>query len=251
MKIPYRCSMCAAENCKLWRQSNVILSHCALLCATCAAKDQDKKIHNLLEALGEYDGDSIGELIPAVPTEDGETFYNYMSVPLERVNWWWALPPEKRAPIPFPPGPGADELYKVECDKDIARWIKETIYLVEASSFESTVLWERWAKSAEEMFSADYKDSRRKRVVWEQLNPGTLPTVGMVDNRPVVIIIDFVRINGNVIAFYEATSQVVDYRAVEDYLKKRFSHLVERGGCYMTNAMNFSSAIDACNRRVR
>lgn len=36
--------------------------------------------------------DTIGWRVPAVPTEDGEGFWGYSSVPPEGVAWWRALP---------------------------------------------------------------------------------------------------------------------------------------------------------------
>lgn len=95
--IPYKCATCGAESCKLWRLYNTFLSHQRLACGPCALADQkqegpidaggfvyDKDIHQRC--------DQIGELVPAVPTPDGETFWGYSSVPPEGVAWWRNLP---------------------------------------------------------------------------------------------------------------------------------------------------------------
>ena len=37
-------------------------------------------------------GCSIGWLVPAVPTEEGNTFWGYTSVPYQGVYWWDNLP---------------------------------------------------------------------------------------------------------------------------------------------------------------
>jgi hypothetical protein len=39
--------------------------------------------------------DQIGWLVPAVPTEDGETYWGYTSVPADGCSWWYALPVRK------------------------------------------------------------------------------------------------------------------------------------------------------------
>lgn len=92
----YACN-CGAKNCKLWRQPNTLASHIELLCATCAMKDQrtgplnlDAKGRHKTTAIGM--NDQIGWLVPAVPTEDGTTFWGYSSVPDAGVDWWQFLP---------------------------------------------------------------------------------------------------------------------------------------------------------------
>ena len=96
-KIPYKCSTCGAENCKLWRLFNTFLSHQRLMCGPCALADQ--KQQGPIDADGcVYDEsiqrhcDQIGCHVPAVPTLDGETFWGYSSVPIEGVDWWTSLP---------------------------------------------------------------------------------------------------------------------------------------------------------------
>jgi len=39
-----------------------------------------------------HKSDAIGWLVPAVPTEDNETYWGYTSVPDAGVAWWRALP---------------------------------------------------------------------------------------------------------------------------------------------------------------
>jgi hypothetical protein len=93
----YRCSVCGASNCKLWREYQTFLDHQRLFCAPCGARDQTKSIEGI-DANGrrsDPDGsrtDTIGWLVPAVPTSDGDTFWGYTSVPEDRCEWWRALP---------------------------------------------------------------------------------------------------------------------------------------------------------------
>ncbi|MDD5649781.1 MAG: hypothetical protein PHF86_05075 [Candidatus Nanoarchaeia archaeon] len=91
----YKCT-CGATNCKLWREYQTFLNHQTLACAPCAAKEQQKDISTLNEkGLRQSDTgltDNIGWRIPAVPTEEGDTFWGYTSVPLDGVIWWQNLP---------------------------------------------------------------------------------------------------------------------------------------------------------------
>jgi hypothetical protein len=94
----YACSRCGATNCKLWRQYQTFASHIELLCVTCAGTDQgvdvsdvDEKGRTTSRDFG-FRTDSIGWLVPAVPTEDGETYWGYTSVPQAGCDWWHGLP---------------------------------------------------------------------------------------------------------------------------------------------------------------
>jgi hypothetical protein len=98
----YRCTSCGAHGCKLWRDSHMFADHVRMLCCDCAGKDEECDVTSI-----DADGrlrldpkiygkdrrcDQIGSRLPAVPTEDGETFWGYTSVPDAGVRWWRALP---------------------------------------------------------------------------------------------------------------------------------------------------------------
>jgi len=92
----YRCDDCGAHGVKLWRDYQTFLNHQRLLCADCGVKDQ-KKAGRVDDNgnLDTYDGfatDQIGWLVPAVPTEEGDTFWGYTSVPQAGCDWWKRLP---------------------------------------------------------------------------------------------------------------------------------------------------------------
>lgn len=94
--VEYQCSQCGALNCKLWRgyQSFTV----ELLCARCAAKDQDKSIDDI-----DFDGrrtelfpsnktPEIGWLVPAVPAENQpDVYWGYGAIPKAGWNWWKRL----------------------------------------------------------------------------------------------------------------------------------------------------------------
>ena len=64
----YACHDCGAKDVKLWREYNTFLDHQSLRCFECACKDQKKKPSDL-------DGDQVGWLVPAVPTEEGDRVF--------------------------------------------------------------------------------------------------------------------------------------------------------------------------------
>lgn len=68
----------------------------------------------------------------------------------------------------------------------------------------------------------DRWDLADQRLAWEQLNPGYMVTVGECAGMPVCVCVTFARIRGRIVAFYYATSQVVDHRMVEKWLAKEF-----------------------------
>lgn len=101
----YRCGTCGATGCKLWRDYQTFLEHQTLLCARCAAEEQEKDISDIDEC-GQIESDLVGRTdqigwrIPAVPTEENDTFWGYTSVPEEGCQWWDRLPT-------LPPTPNA------------------------------------------------------------------------------------------------------------------------------------------------
>ncbi len=90
----YVCAECRAVGVKLWRQAHDAGS---LLCGPCALKDQDHE--GPLRSDGKTPWRTtwtghIGNLLPAVPTPDNDTFWGYTSVPQDGVEWWKRLPLE-------------------------------------------------------------------------------------------------------------------------------------------------------------
>lgn len=109
----YRCSKCGASSCKLWRQYQTLADNVELLCGPCALKDQgcpgpiDDNGQSRRDDPPRW-GDQIKWLVPAVPTEDGDTFWGYTSVPRTGVLWWKLLPSYPvscPSPMPNPHAP--------------------------------------------------------------------------------------------------------------------------------------------------
>lgn len=65
----------------------------------CAGKSQSKDVSNIDErgllshpSMGERRTDQIGWRVPAVPTEENDTYWGYSSVPQAGLSWWERLP---------------------------------------------------------------------------------------------------------------------------------------------------------------
>jgi hypothetical protein len=96
----YKCSECEATGCKLWRDYGVSENQ-NLLCAKCAAKEQEKDISGI-NSCGQFkeggkSTNRIGWRIPAIPREQGDMFWSENYVPMTGYAWWVCLPtlPEK------------------------------------------------------------------------------------------------------------------------------------------------------------
>lgn len=80
----YVCATCGEFRCRLWRESNTFLDYIRLRCVSCAETGEKSVLPRR--------GDQIGGLLPAIPTEDGASFWGYTSVPEDGVEWWYRLP---------------------------------------------------------------------------------------------------------------------------------------------------------------
>lgn len=112
----YSCSKCGVSSVKLWRQYQTLADQIELLCLECACKDQDKDPAEVWKR-----SDQIGWLVPAVPTEDGDTFWGYTSVPQTGCVWWHRLEPA--SPRERDEWMRGSTLYLVKAEKDsVGEW---------------------------------------------------------------------------------------------------------------------------------
>lgn len=95
----YECGVCHQEGVKLWRVG--ASSHIQLFCARCGCAQA--KLDITLDADGKhkteysytdqiYNKEAGDNLVPAVPDEDGKSWWGYSSVPEDGVRWWRSLP---------------------------------------------------------------------------------------------------------------------------------------------------------------
>lgn len=117
----------------------------------------------------------------------------------------------------------AREEQRRQDDQTIEGYTARTEYLVEADGFAKQELWARWHD--------------RYKVPWKDFGMGTSREIGRIDKRPVCVTVFWSQIGREkVVGFWHATSQVVDYVMIEEWLKKEFPRV---GARCTADAMNF------------
>lgn len=111
----------------------------------------------------------------------------------------------------------ASVLIEREDLKKDSRFLK-TEYTVQANDEDRTRMWEDWATDA-----ADLGRKWDHRVEWVQDFRGQIVTVGELGTIPISITFTWATINRSEVVFWDATSQVVDYRLCETWIQKHFS----------------------------
>jgi len=111
--------------------------------------------------------------------------------------------------------------------------LKKTKFLVEANSFEQHCLWKEYVHTA------------TTPLKWEQMN-GWLVTVNERKGRPICICLSWNRVNGHLVCFWNATSQLVDYKLIDKWLKENYDQKWDEGRRPATcDAQNFHHCIQA------
>lgn len=113
--------------------------------------------------------------------------------------------------------------------------MKDTEYVVEADSFAMQALWAQF--STQSMYKTPMNTYR-----WEQDSMGYCVQIGEFGDMPVCITFFWYKINGHLIAFVDAHSQVVDHRMVDDYLKK-YCNPMHNGSRAHADANNFAHVL--------
>lgn len=270
LEIPenYRCSRCAAHGVKLWRQYNRSVPYLELLCCRCAdpkraadmsidgrSPENDDPPKRRSDQLDDIVG-KTGPLVPAVPTVECDTYWGYSAVPVAGCAWWRALPRwpgDAMRPFYVDPADAAAER-KMLADHAAysaqpENYKRDTVFCVKASSHEMHMLWRDFANNRT---AQEYGPPTRRRVKWEQLNPGSMPTIGTLDKRPICLTIFWARIDGQVVMFYEVTSELVDWRKIRAWLDAEYKHVpmwdkgTRRPFC---DAQNFHLCLTAIDER--
>lgn len=116
----------------------------------------------------------------------------------------------------------------------IDKRLAESFYAVEADSYAYHMIWK-------EYFYDVTKEKRKYDFV--QDNSGIGHTIGMINKRPVVLQFNWWIINGHRILFYSVCSQIVDWKMVEEWLKKNMLHLKET-----SDATNVHNVLRHCEK---
>lgn len=118
--------------------------------------------------------------------------------------------------------------------------LKRTIFAVEATSFEQLMLWRDHAHNSPNRIP------KFPVIEWEQINSGWGVTVGKLGKRPVVISVSWCKLDGFLVMFWYACSQVSDSKQVDKWFEKNFPVRYDNGHRPATcDAMNFGHCISA------
>lgn len=115
--------------------------------------------------------------------------------------------------------------------------IKKTEYLVEADSFASQCLWERYASEAVPHFG-DWP-----RYSWENQNPGMMLEIGQLEGLPVMVTFFWRIVGGMLLCFFSGDSRVTDHQMIRAFLNERFP------GVPVCDAMNFHHVLERVRSR--
>ncbi len=137
------------------------------------------------------------------------------------------------------------------------RFLAETFYTVEATSFERYSLWADHSTDTlyPRVNPRTGKLIETKAVKWEELNPGGMVTVGSIGRgkktRGVCLSTTFARIEGRIVLFYEQTSIVTDSEQAEKWLAKHCPCWKPLDGhCDANNFAHCLNAIEAANEKA-
>jgi len=123
--------------------------------------------------------------------------------------------------------------------------LKETLFIVEATSFEKHCLWLQFSNTSPNRLYPETPP-----VKWEQLD-GFLITVGTYHTHPICISAQWDRINGELVMFWEATSNVVNHTIIKKWLNDNFKGKYDNGTrSAKSDAMNFGHCLQAIREKT-
>lgn len=122
---------------------------------------------------------------------------------------------------------GSDKPQKLRDDDELVKFMDGAIGVVEMTREEEMAIWERYTK--------EYK------YTWVSNNSGYGKNVGFLADMPVFISLSTAVVKGYKLVFWHPTSQVVDYRMIEDWFTLNAPEASrEKDGRYnRTDATNF------------
>ena len=125
--------------------------------------------------------------------------------------------------------------------------LKRTKFIVAATSNEQHQFWVDHAKQNTLNPNTFYA----QKVEWQQMD-GWHVTVGHFHKRPVCISVMWNKLDGHLVMFWEAVSQLIDYAMIEKWLDENFKGKYDGGNrracCDASNFGHCLSAIREFNR---
>jgi hypothetical protein len=103
----------------------------------------------------------------------------------------------------------------------------KTVFLVEATSFEMSRL------CVENAGKVDWVDNKEGRLVH----------IGSLGTRPVKLHLTWATINGCVVCFYEATSELVDWDMIDKWIAQTFPRIPKEDASNFSHCLQHIAAI--------
>lgn len=125
---------------------------------------------------------------------------------------------------------------------DYKEYLKDVVGSVEATNYEKHSLWIEYSTDAAKH---GWGTKDHIRFEWISAREGWLPRVGMIGDRPVCISTLIEEVDGKKLLFWHATSELVDYQMIENWLKEHLPPAAFRGDGYLnrTDPTNFSNIL--------
>lgn len=96
----YVCGKCDATGVKLWRDVVFCVDQVDLRCVSCMGRGEvDEGGYFKDSEYGKTDQctiEELGSMLPAVPTEEEDSYWGYTSIPTAGVAWWRNLPNKRK-----------------------------------------------------------------------------------------------------------------------------------------------------------
>lgn len=115
--------------------------------------------------------------------------------------------------------------------------LEKTFFIVEATSFEKSCLWRDYCLESD--------NPRYGKHTWKLISPGWMIKVGEINDRPCCISTTWYKIDGKLVMFWYACSELVDYKLIDEWLDKNFTGTYGGGRRASTDADNFHACIGA------
>jgi len=128
-----------------------------------------------------------------------------------------------------------------DLDDRTQEWIKDTFYFVEADHFAESTLFGEYAKASPKKTSFRGDREGYNGLDWDGFSDCRLFHIGYCAEKTVCIQLTWYKIEGKRVCFYTATSQMVYYPMIEEFM----TECCEIAECSRTDADNFHQVLHA------
>lgn len=117
----------------------------------------------------------------------------------------------------------------------IDKRLANTFYAIEADSYACHMIWAKYFH--------DVPKAERKFIVIQDSHLISFE-IGRIGKRPIILSLRWYTVNDHLVLFYDCTSQLADWKMVEDWMKKYMPHIKEK-----SDAMNAYNVLRYCEKK--